>query len=438
MNPSQAASPTGGPMSPTFNELQAMQMELSKLRLEEDAASNGGGTIASGSGPGMAGLGNLAGYMSPLGQLSPPAPINAPGNMSPVGGDSIVTGRLNFNSGGLASVPLPPGSALQQAVATLQQQGKPVDTSTLAAVYSPLLLHLTSPQSPPGGGAPIVLPGATMGPGLSVSSTALTSIGSIPLVNGRFPTLAEHRDFLNRMATMKQRNPIAFQQVKLPADAVPGPATVLHAGMRIESLQQSEDTRNIEARYNYQLNTNKTRQTPGSPSSVVAFSPPGKNNNNTSSASSRSPNILVGENGEPETRTTMMLRNIPNKYTQSGLLAIFDEQFAKQYDFFYLPIDFKNRCNVGYCFVNFTTPAHARRFLNTFHNFKLKAYNSPKVCEVNYARVQGLTANVQVYRNSPVNGIPIKQYRPLLFKDGQEIPFPGPDAALGPVAPSVM
>ncbi|CAD7949471.1 unnamed protein product [Amoebophrya sp. A25] len=137
---------------------------------------------------------------------------------------------------------------------------------------------------------------------------------------------------------------------------------------------------------------------------------------------------------EKDNRTTMMLRNIPNKYTQPMLLNTLDEQgFQGKFDFFYLPIDFRNRCNVGYAFINFTSPDDAKNFLSIFHKFKLKAYNSPKVCEVNYARVQGLQANIEVYRNSPVNGIPIKQYRPLIFRNGVELDFPSPDAPLPPI-----
>lgn len=51
-------------------------------------------------------------------------------------------------------------------------------------------------------------------------------------------------------------------------------------------------------------------------------------------------------------RTTLMIKNIPNKYTQKMLLSTMDEQFKGAYDFFYLPIDFKNKCNVGYAFIN--------------------------------------------------------------------------------------
>ena len=51
-------------------------------------------------------------------------------------------------------------------------------------------------------------------------------------------------------------------------------------------------------------------------------------------------------------KTTLMIRNIPNKYTQDLMLERVDRHFVKQYDFFYLPIDFKNKCNVGYAFIN--------------------------------------------------------------------------------------
>jgi hypothetical protein len=42
-----------------------------------------------------------------------------------------------------------------------------------------------------------------------------------------------------------------------------------------------------------------------------------------------------------EKRTTLMIKNIPNKYTQKMLITAFDQKFKGTYDFIYLPIDFK-------------------------------------------------------------------------------------------------
>lgn len=61
----------------------------------------------------------------------------------------------------------------------------------------------------------------------------------------------------------------------------------------------------------------------------------------------------VGSGPGEDRRATLMIRNIPNKYLQKDLMEAIDAAgFVGQYDFFYLPIDFKNHCNVGYAFIN--------------------------------------------------------------------------------------
>ena len=74
-----------------------------------------------------------------------------------------------------------------------------------------------------------------------------------------------------------------------------------------------------------------------------------------------------------------MIKNIPNKYTQKMLLAAIDESFRGTYDFFYLPIDFKNKCNVGYAFINMIRPVYIINFVDRFNYRKWEKFNSEKV-----------------------------------------------------------
>jgi len=129
-------------------------------------------------------------------------------------------------------------------------------------------------------------------------------------------------------------------------------------------------------------------------------------------------------------RTTLMIKNIPVKYTQEMLLDLLDNKlgFVRKYDFVYLPIDFRNRCSMCYAFVNFVTSNEADRFREMVHQRIFPESNAP--CEVAWARVQGFHANVEHYRNSPINGIPIDEYKPKIFLGGQACPFPAPDGAI--------
>ena len=87
-------------------------------------------------------------------------------------------------------------------------------------------------------------------------------------------------------------------------------------------------------------------------------------------------------------RTTLMIKNIPNKYTQKMLLTTIDEKFRGTYDFFYLPIDFKNKCNVGYAFINMVRPEYIIPVVQKFDRKKWEKFNSEKVCNISYARIQ--------------------------------------------------
>jgi hypothetical protein len=130
-------------------------------------------------------------------------------------------------------------------------------------------------------------------------------------------------------------------------------------------------------------------------------------------------------------RTTVMVRNIPNKYSQAMLLDEIRNAVNASYDFFYLPIDFRNRCNVGYAFINFSDPANVVDFFTLFNGRRWAHFNSEKVCAVTYARIQGKAALISRFQNSSLLDRE-DSYRPLLFYSvghplsGHPEPFPVP------------
>ena len=81
-------------------------------------------------------------------------------------------------------------------------------------------------------------------------------------------------------------------------------------------------------------------------------------------------------------RTTLMIKNIPNKYSQKMMLELLNKDFSETFDFFYLPIDFKNNCNLGYAFVNFKKAEDSLRFYRQYHMKKWIQFNSKKVYDV--------------------------------------------------------
>jgi len=127
--------------------------------------------------------------------------------------------------------------------------------------------------------------------------------------------------------------------------------------------------------------------------------------------------------------TTVMLRHIPNRYTSLQLVELLDAKgFQAKYDFVYLPIDFQNKVNLGYCFVNLRSHEWALRFKEEFEGFKEWRFDSVKASEVSWAHPhQGLNEHIERYRNSPVMHFSMPaEYKPMIFNDGIQIPFPAP------------
>jgi len=94
--------------------------------------------------------------------------------------------------------------------------------------------------------------------------------------------------------------------------------------------------------------------------------------------------------------TTLMFRNVPTLYTQDMLLEEIIDCMGScdGFDFFYLPWDIENDCNVGYAFINFRDAGNAERCARLFTNFHFRHTKSIKACKVYPSHIQGLENNL--------------------------------------------
>ena len=90
-----------------------------------------------------------------------------------------------------------------------------------------------------------------------------------------------------------------------------------------------------------------------------------------------------------DTNTTVMIRNIPIKYTDKILNEDLKE-FKGKYDCLYMPYDYEKNGNKGYAFINFVNPLHILYFYETFNGRKWDQFESNKICELNSAHFQGI------------------------------------------------
>eukprot|EP00928_Gymnodinium_smaydae_P094776 TRINITY_DN8015_c0_g1_i3.p1 TRINITY_DN8015_c0_g1~~TRINITY_DN8015_c0_g1_i3.p1 ORF type:complete len:246 (+),score=21.45 TRINITY_DN8015_c0_g1_i3:111-848(+) len=130
-----------------------------------------------------------------------------------------------------------------------------------------------------------------------------------------------------------------------------------------------------------------------------------------------------------EKRTTVMLMNVPRRYTSSKLMRTIDsEGFAGMYDFIYVPMG-AARTSKGYAFVNLVNPSVAQGFISAFNGFSRWLTASKNTCQAVWAKQhQGLHANIDRYRNSTVLGKSVpEEYKPRLFNNGEDVPFPPPN-----------
>lgn len=90
-----------------------------------------------------------------------------------------------------------------------------------------------------------------------------------------------------------------------------------------------------------------------------------------------------------EKRTTIMIRNLPMKY-RVDLLEKDLSSFKGKFDCIYMPFDYENGANKGYAFINLVNPYHILLLYEQFKGKSWKLYESKKICELNFAKFQGI------------------------------------------------
>lgn len=113
--------------------------------------------------------------------------------------------------------------------------------------------------------------------------------------------------------------------------------------------------------------------------------------------------------------TTLMIQNLPTTLTQRGLVSALDQcGFIGLYDFLYLPTAFGLGGSRGYAFVNFTTPAAARRLACMWDRHRPFGRSTGKALHVIAAVLQGRDANIARWNTAKMRRVRNPEHQPLV------------------------
>ena len=97
------------------------------------------------------------------------------------------------------------------------------------------------------------------------------------------------------------------------------------------------------------------------------------------------------------------------------MLGILDSVIPNQFDFFYMPVDFKTNCNLGFGYVSVVSADSLLCLYNSLNGKTWSNTPSTKVCEVFYARMQGRNDMQKFCKDWAIMQLPEK-YRPVFFE----------------------
>ena len=143
--------------------------------------------------------------------------------------------------------------------------------------------------------------------------------------------------------------------------------------------------------YNNNINNNQYLMNNNNSNNFISFSPISEKGTPMMYNLDSPKNIINLDNilKSRDKRTTLIIRNIPNKYTISLLLEELNQNFEYKYDIVYLPQDYINNSNLGFGFINFVNHMHLILFYDEFVGKKWNCFNSKKRCQLAYSKYQG-------------------------------------------------
>lgn len=133
------------------------------------------------------------------------------------------------------------------------------------------------------------------------------------------------------------------------------------------------------------------------------------------------------------TKTTLLIKNVHTESKRDDLCRLLDVHgFKCQYDFIYVPANFKTMSSFGYAFVNFVNSVSAQQAMECFDDFAWTFGQKISTLEVTWSDPhQGLEIHVERYRNCPVMHSTVSdEYKPMLLRNGTRVAFPAPTKAL--------
>lgn len=116
-----------------------------------------------------------------------------------------------------------------------------------------------------------------------------------------------------------------------------------------------------------------------------------------------------------------MLRNLPNRLGDKDVKLLLKD-YLPYINFLYLRMDFKSNCNVGYCFVNFTSVKMYQEFEREFVGKRV----GKKFLKISVGQIQGLRSLIKKFKNSPIM-LERQEFRPQILKNGVVQEFPKPN-----------